>query len=419
VADDILLPVPEAVYATYVVPTSRPPSDAIAAVRQYLASSVDDHLRDLVQQLLDAPMCQISVIRASDAPALPVDLFRIFGASSGEVESAASASHMVVVQLASPPGWPPAHEWVARIIAAGIAVACDAPIIDTFVPKITSREKLERTYPDDRGEMRIAQWVLIPQSAGEEGLWLTTKGLGRFGLPELQAANVPPQLGGQIAGAMSGLAQALLNWWVDAIGRDEPPAFVRLPQLFEFGHEDVSAAHGRDGDPSAARVSVRLELDPSQPSEDTFLAILPPVDFSASTGDFFARLCQDLFGSSPDDVRQSRQRDAMERAIATAMSTIDDVRTRFVQRKLGLDQRLLVKFRLSVPGGNEYPWLFVNSWNSPEQIHGTNGNDAVRDPSVRVGRPLVIAASDVIDWAILTEAGGIVEGGWTNDVLAE
>jgi hypothetical protein len=419
VADDIVLPVPEAVYATYVVPTSRPPSDVIAAVSHYLASSVDDNLRDLVQPLLDTPVCQISVIRASDAPALPDDLFRIFGAAPDEVESASTATHMVVVQLASPPGWPPAHEWVARIIAAGIAVACDAPIIDTFVPRLTSSEKLERTYPDDRGEMRIAQWVLIPQSAGEEGLWLTTKGLGRFGLPELQAANVPPQLGGQMAGAMSGLAQALLNWWIDAIGRDEPPAFVQLPQLFDFSHEDVSAAYGRSDAPPAARVSVRLELDPSQPSEDAFLSILPPPDFPASTGEFFARLCQDLFGSSPDEVRQSHQRDAMERAIATAMSTIDDVRSRFVQQKLGLDQRLLVKFRLSVPGGNEYPWLFVNSWNSPDQIHGTSGNDAVRDPSVRVGRPLVIAASDVIDWAIWTEADGIVEGGWTNDVLPE
>jgi hypothetical protein len=419
VADDIVLPVPEAVYATYVVPTSRPPSDAIAAVRQYLASSVDDNLRDLVEQLIDAPMCQISVIRASDAPALPVDLFRIFGASPVEMDSAASASHLVVVQLASRPGWPPAHEWVARIIAAGVAVACDAQIIDTFVPRLTSSEKLERTYPDDRGEMRIAQWVLIPQSAGEEGLWLTTKGLGRFGLPELQAANVPPQLGGQVAGAMTGLAQALLNWWIDAIGRDEVPTFVQLPRLFEFGHHDVSAAYGRDDEPSAARASVRLELDPSQPSEDTFLSILPPLDFPASTGEFFAGLCQHLFGSAPDDVRQSRQRDAMERAIATAVSTMDGVRSRFVQRELGLDQRLLVKFRLSVPGGNEYPWLFVNSWNSPEQIHGTSGNDAVRDPSVRVGKPLVIAASDVIDWAIWTESDGIVEGGWTNDVSAE
>lgn len=418
-ADDIVLPVPEAVYATYVVPTSRPPSDPIAAVRPYLAASVDQDLRDLVQQLLDAPMCQISVIRASDAPALPVDLFRIFGASPGELDSAASASHMVVVQVASPPGWPPLHEWVARIIAAGIAVASEAPIIDTFVPKLTSSERLERTYPDGHGEMRIAQWVLIPQSAGDEGLWLTTKGLGRFGLPELQAANVPPQLGGQMAGAMTGLAQALMQWWIDAIGRGEPPAFVQLPQLFEFVHADVRAAYGRDDEPSAARVSVRLELDPSSPSEDTFLSILPPLHFPASMGEFFAGLCRDLFGSAPDELRQSRQHDAMERAIATALSTIDDVRARFVRGELDLDQRLLVKFRLSVPGGNEYPWLFVNSWNSPEQIHGTSGNDAVRDPSVRVGRPLVVAASDVIDWAIWTETGGIVEGGWTNDVLAE
>jgi hypothetical protein len=419
VVDDIVLPVPDVLAATYLVVRSLPLDDPVAIARGYLDSKVADPLRNMVGHVLGGPLCTVEVLDASQAPKPPLELLRVFGASAPELRSVATATHTVAVRVVFRPGWPPVHEWGARVVAAGIASATDAPVIDAYVPRLTTVTKLERTYPDDRGRIRLVDWVLVPQSAGDHGMWFTTKGMGRFGLPELQTRNVPPQLAQPWTQAFSGLASALLRWWVGALGHEDRPPFVELPSRFEFTRADVAVAYGAEDETGDATAVVRLALEPSQPPNDSFLDVLPPDGFSASSGEFFANICADLFGHIAGDVRYPNDSSAMDKAIAYARATLTDARRRFVDRTLGLDQRLIVKFRLPVPGGHEYPWLFVTSWKSADRIHGTSANDAQRDPAVRVGKPLVIGIDHVVDWGIWIDGRGLVEGGWTNTALGE
>ncbi len=58
----------------------------------------------------------------------------------------------------------------------------------------------------------------------------------------------------------------------------------------------------------------------------------------------------------------------------------------------------------------------MTSWDSPEQIVGVSASDANTDPAVRIGSPVVVEATEVVDWAVL-DATGVTEGGWTQAVL--
>jgi hypothetical protein len=297
VFDDIVLSVPESLTATYLVPCTHYPEDPFDAVDAYLLT-LDEPLRELVQEMLDNGRCSIDVAHTSEVqPPISGIVHRFRGDPSADVVTA--ADYVAVIVVVQRPGWPPAHELSARVLAAGVARTMDVPVIDMEVRRLISIADLERTYPDASGRISLTSWVgrMMSPEAGEA--WITTKGLGRFGLPELQVDNVPVHLGRAWGDAIIGLAHALLGWWTAAATREGDPAFVELPSLFTFGRRDVAAAYGDapDGDDGAvANVTVRLELDPSLPSHDTFLTVLPPIEYPGPAADFFAEIGERLFG---------------------------------------------------------------------------------------------------------------------------
>jgi hypothetical protein len=107
----------------------------------------------------------------------------------------------------------------------------------------------------------------------------------------------------------------------------------------------------------------------------------------------------------------------MDLAIAKARTSLATTRTRFETGELDLHTKLLVKYALAADEGTEYLWAYVTSWRDPDRILATSAVDAVYDPKVRSGRPVVIDTSTVVDWAIEHDELGIVEGGWTQAAL--
>ena len=108
--------------------------------------------------------------------------------------------------------------------------------------------------------------------------------------------------------------------------------------------------------------------------------------------------------------------------MATARSQLPAVRQRFLSGEIPLRARLMVKHRIVATDGSqssEYPWAYVTAWDDPAKVLGNSAGDAVLDPRVRVGRPIVISAESVVDWAIWTDGEGVVEGGVTNVVASE
>ena len=107
----------------------------------------------------------------------------------------------------------------------------------------------------------------------------------------------------------------------------------------------------------------------------------------------------------------------MEQAIATARAGLEEIRSRFESGALGLHSKLLIKYRLEAPEGREMLWAYVTSWRDADRILATSANDAVYHPKVRLGKPIVVDAATIVDWAVEHDEQGIVEGAFTQAVL--
>jgi hypothetical protein len=418
ITDDFLpLPVPESLTATYLVPipgrTDISPARAVAA----LGGRVSGPVHDLARQMLDSPLMAVDTRPMTDFPHLPPDLLAAFGATESQLDRLAAATGLVVVQASYRPGWPPVHEWAARATASAIAKAVGGDLVDVFGLQFLDPDTALRSLPDSDGRIRLVDWVLVPYSSDDGGLWFTTKGLRRFGLLELQAQGVPTHLTRAWGAVMTGAARRLLRTWTDGLTETEVPAFVQLPVLTAVTGHDIAVAYGKpQRHDSTGPALLRLELDPAtDPEADSFLTLCPPG--AAENGRrYFATVCATLFDATGPDMRYARPDDAMSRAIATARDGLSAIRERFLAGALDPQVQLLVKYGLPTDEGPEFVWAGVTSWATPETIVGASASDAAADPSVRIGQPVVVATVDVIDWA-LVDGTGVVEGGWTQAVL--
>ncbi|MFY1624251.1 DUF2314 domain-containing protein [Micromonospora sp. WMMD723] len=419
ITDDFLpVPVPESLSATYLVPVAGlPPVSPKTAVRG-LAGRLADPVYGLATQMLDSPLMSVDTRSIDEFPQLPPDLLTAFGATEAQLGRLAAASHLVVVQAEYRPGWPPAHEWAARAVAAAVAESVGGDVVDVFGLQFLDPATALKSLPDAQGRIRLVDWVLVPYSSDTEGLWFTTKGLRRFGLLELQTQGVPDHLTRAWGAVLTGAARRLLRDWTDGLAGEEVPAFVQLPVLATVTGHDIAVAYGNPEQHGAtAPVLLRLELDPAtDPEADSFLSLRPPPGHPGPDGRYFAAACATLFSGIEPDVRYARSGDAMSRAVATARAGLDGIRARFLADGLPPEAQLVVKYGLPGDDGPEYVWAGVSSWDAPERIVGASASDANTDPSVRIGSPVVVAVAEVVDWAVL-DGTGVIEGGWTQAVL--
>lgn len=293
-ANTIVLTVPESVSALYVVTVPDEPTDPEPLVRARVGFRRRSEARDLTLEALDGGSLHVEVQPAAPG-VLPLDLLRIFGATEASLDAIDRAPYSVVVEAVYAPGWPPVHEVVARTAAAAVAHALHGQVIDAQVPRVLSLDRLDGSVPED-GQIVLSDYVLVPQSSGARGTWLTTKGLGRFGLPELQALDVPSPLGPAWTAILSGAAYELLDEFAGVVGRGEPPAIVELPEVLEVGLHAMAAAYGEQAEGDDLRAPLRLEFTPaSEPGHDEFLTVRPPRGYPEEGEDFHAWVVAELF----------------------------------------------------------------------------------------------------------------------------
>jgi hypothetical protein len=449
--DFLPIPVPESLSATYLVPVSAPVAVTPARATAALAGRLPEPVHDLVRQMLDGPLVTVDWRPVGQFPRLPPDLLAAFGATDEQLTRLAAATDFAVIEATFRPGWPPAHEWAARAVAAALAESASADVIDAFGLQVLDPAAALRSLPDDEGRIRLVEWILVPYSSDDGGQWFTTKGLRRFGLLELQARQVPPELTRQWGAVMTGSARRLLRSWLDDLTDPEPPAFVRLPAQLSVTGQDVATAYGRTPEPEqTGSGTLALELDPAtDPDADSFLTLVPPPGFNGPPARHYAAVCAAVLGAAAGRgptpgldtapglgtapgldtapgpavgggrtpgaapaADAGRASAAMARAVETARMALPAIRERFLAGRLPSGTQLLVKYGLPGGANREFVWASVSSWASPDRIVAAAASDAASDPTVRVGQPVVVDVADVVDWALL-DGDGLVEGGWT------
>ncbi len=329
-ADNLVLPVPEALSAVYLVPSALDGTAARKRTDTALPAQVPDPVGTVARKMLEVGAVDVSVLASSAVPPLPGWLQELLGVAPELTRAVAEADAFVSFSATWPPGWPPVHESVARACAAALAAELAVPLVDAFVPQVLDPEHAIATLPDGDSQLKLTDWVLVFQSAGGDGLWMTTKGMGRFGMPELQLRNVPPQLGSPWTALLSGTAGRLLDLWLDALRERNGSAFAQIPAEIDVSEADVAAAYNA-APPGSGHCTVRLMIDPS-PDEhaDSFLTVQPPDGYPRSVGEYLADACREVFGDQGQEVRYFAPTETMRLAMQAARQTLSTARARFL-----------------------------------------------------------------------------------------
>jgi hypothetical protein len=291
----LVLPVPEVVMSLYLVPGDLQTDQVAAIARDQAPRLLSPPLPDVMNDQLNGPLLTTAVFDADEQP-LPLEILKSFGAEPEQLDAVARATHFIGIRVLGQPGWPPLADWSARAVAACVATALEAPLIDLFDPRIHAAEAALRSLPDDSGQVRLSAWVQVRYSGDTTGQRMTTSGLGRFGLPELQTVDVPPNLARPWGEALTGLASMLVGAWSERLRERSDEAPVELPATLTLTARHVARAYGAETDLDGT-TTVRLELEPGTKSGDSFLNVLPPLDHPTSAGEFVEGACAALFGA--------------------------------------------------------------------------------------------------------------------------
>jgi hypothetical protein len=288
VSEPVVLSVPEHLLAVYAVATELPPV-------------LDPNELDV----LDANV-SVELYSADQAPLPPVELLRAMGTSSQVADQIAGASTITMVQATSDASWPPVHELVSRNLARRIALDHDGVVID-----LRSPVALDTSEPDDIetaiDTFRLVDWVRVPSSPDTDRpgtVWTTTKGLTRFGPPELQVFGVPEHLMGGWVAVLSGIAYVLLREQWQAVEASPDIAFREIPREHRLTLRDVASAYSdraRDSSDPGLDVGATfsVELDPAVDEQvDSFLTVVPPEEYSGDLTGWPAQVVSTVFSAA-------------------------------------------------------------------------------------------------------------------------
>jgi hypothetical protein len=274
VADTIVIPVPERLLAVYAVVTSDPPGDTTVHSGQGLA---------------------IDVVPFDEAPLPPSPLLRAMGADAPALAAYDSGTHAVLVRSVGNATFPPQHEFAAYASAHAVAEMCEGVVVDTLIPRLVTRARAV-----DDG-FRLSDWVVLPHSLEHDLLWFTSKGMTRFGLPELASHGIPEPLANAWGAVLTGIGEVLLEDHRRALDEDPSAALRETPAEHTVSLRDIATAYsdearfGRDADLDAGQ-QFRVELDPStSETADSFLTINPPDSFGGTTDQWAATVVKALF----------------------------------------------------------------------------------------------------------------------------
>ncbi len=272
-SETVVIPLPERLLAVYAVATDGVPGE-------------------LAEDTTSSGGVSIEVVPADEAPLPPAGLLRLMGAGAEALGRLGSATHTVLVQGVGAPGFPPGHEINAYAAAQLVADLHGGVLVDTAIPRII-------TSPRDIEDIRLSDWVVLPHSAGADGtLWFSTRGMRRFGLPELQSHGIPEAAANAWAAVLTGLAYTLVTRLGEATAQQRGLPFLEVPAEQPISLRDIAGGYSdrsRAGaDPGLdAQVVLRLSWDPATSQGSESLLSVTPV--SPSTP---AEVVRRLFGGS-------------------------------------------------------------------------------------------------------------------------
>lgn len=406
-----------ALYVYFVADRDGPPSPdpPLAPDSPWLAEHVPPPLLAAVAELRRRGLVRTLVTAAKEMPPLP---FSVLGsAGMGELEERVlrAATHALLVSAAD-------LNVAPRLgLTTVLAAACEAAerlagvIVDPDALRVIRPELARRTLA---GAERVVAGlhVVVSFSVDERGAgWMTTRGMCRFGLPELEVRDVPPNLQ-LLAVPLRGCAQLLVERALQAVADHGPAAReVPLEPAVRIDAGLLARAYPTDGVGACAvgtaLVGLSFDAGRPDPSGEPMVRLLPPPGFAGEMGVWLHALMAALYGPSPELASLRPDSEAAQRGHARAVAELPRVKARF-QDGLKPGELLFVKHAFPSPArAREYLWLVVNEWSGASLI-GQLVSRPQRVAGLHQGQRVVVGEPDVFDW-LLQLPRQRQEGGYT------
>jgi uncharacterized protein YegJ (DUF2314 family) len=427
-------------------------SEMFGMVSDYLDQYAPEPLRDGLRSFLEQGFLSLIPQERGEVPEPPDELIRTY--NPGEIEerrwrNATHALYIGTTDLLLPPR---VGLWATLATARALASALPGGVImDPEFPRLMPRLEREKELPDT-GQIHAVDHILVQVSHTKNHLiWMTTSGMGRFGLPDIELRDAPPNLASNLLPVVNGVAQ----WLIERAMRftqengsfeEEASRPEYLPLRAEMkltlsnvrrAYEDIAEEMSEDGpDPlptfaddfpgepapewmgegAEPMVRLRLEMHAGQRGNPALVRILPPTAYRGSPGIWLNEVLTELFGSDPQLARIETGDAAMEEAHLRAREELPYVRSRFLSG-FHLGEVLHVKHGFPTGEGHEYMWIAVTGW-SDDVIRGSLANDPQYRDDLRAGQTVEIHEDEVYDWLIV-HADGRTEGAYTNRIIED
>lgn len=427
----IRLPLPESLAVSYLVyfrsqRTEPPtPEQLIPVLSGWIERHVEDPLRSPLLEFCNRGLLQLAVGPRDMMPEPPRELLESWRPGELEERRFLEATHVVAIisdDLLRPPRL---GLWLALAAARALSEASGGVALDPEFPRLLRLDDNQRDLPAN-GRIHIGDHILVPQSVGDKGLlWTTTKGMGKFGLPELEICDAPPNLNTPIGYLINGAAQRLVRSSLEQAleAGEKEPGELTLEPILRVRLEDVVAARTEElpvppEEGARGWVDVGLEYRRGRRDEDSFLRLTPPPGTREKPGVWWSTAISEMFGAGESTLRNVKSdSEAMEAAHLRAMSELPRARQRFAAG-LQPGEMLIVKHGFPTGGEmHEYMWLSVNSWRDDRLTCQLMNSPEIRR-DLRAGQMVELREADLFDWAVMRPDGEI-EGGYTNRVVME
>ena len=408
-------------------PGDAPPREGelLRLIRDWLDTYAHDPLREAISEFVESGMLSLFVHERATIPEPPDDLVRAYNPGESEERRFRDSTHAIVVGAPDLITAPRLGLW--SVVGAARAIASGLPggvVVDPEFPRLLPLSDLTHPLPA-AGRVRVSDHILVPYSTNDETglLWVTTKGMARFGLPDLELRDVPPHLLSGLLPLVNAAAQRLVAAAMEYVGAwegSDAPPFLPIRAQFMLTIADIRLAHtpaeiepNGPGPLDVAETPLRWEVC----DEDgvAFARIAPARGVRGGTGVWLSRVLSDLFGSEPNLALVESDDAEMEVARHEALDTLPLVRERFA---LGFrsGEVLHIKHGFPADGPNhEYMWVAVTRW-SDATIYGNLSSDPQYRHDLRMGQAVSVPEAEVYDWMI-SHKDGRIEGAFTNRVL--
>ena len=398
------------------------PESLRAIIRDWITQNANAPLHDIMLPFLNLGLVKIQVSEAARMPREMITSLEeneTLGADA--LAQIRQATHCLIVRSSDSLIFPRIGLWTC--LAGGLACAqrFGGVIVDADTQRVFPTDAVFSTL-HHQGLLHINNFLLVPMSQAGRGLfWMTTRGMARFGLPEVQVRDIPlidlERLVWVVCGICQACAGQVMRASQEAGGVQKT---LTLPPEMRLNWADVQLERGLPPEQPpppgcAGKAELRLTLEEAPGTGRTFLTARPSREYRGDYGAWLHSLVHAFFPAEDSLNRAPLDTDAMEQAHRQALATLPQARERFASSALGAS-RLGLKYGFPTPdGGHEFKWVFVTSWREGH-IEGELTNTPQKRTDLRSGQTVTIPPDGIYDWMIVHPEGQ-PEGGFTDALL--